>query len=54
VLEEYFTPQVRVVRKRGNIRRLNAKKRAILRNEEYFDTDAFDHVQDELDYAYAV
>jgi hypothetical protein len=54
VMEQYFAPKASDKRQRGNIRKLNAERTAILRNEEYFDADAFNHVQDELDYAQAV
>ena len=53
VTGQYFTPEAAHNGQRGNIRKLNAEKKAILRNENYFDTDAFDRVQDELDYANA-
>jgi hypothetical protein len=54
VMVQYFSPNAPDERERGNIRKLNGEKKAILRNEAYFNADAFDRVQDELDYAYAV
>lgn len=54
VLSKCFSPQTTPEPQRGNIRKLMAKKRAILRNEEYFDFNAFEKVLDQLDYAHAV
>src|SRR5262249_9191965 len=54
VIGQYFTPKTSEDRKRGNITKLNAEKKRILRNEEFFDEDAFNQVQNELDYSYSV
>jgi hypothetical protein len=54
VMGQYFSPKTSDNRKSGNIAKLNREKKRILRNEEFFDEGAFNHIQDQLDYAYSV